>query len=80
MKRTLFSEEHDMETSMAKWWVTDMHFNVVNECLQMFGGYGYVTEYPICNAFTDSRVESVYAGSNEVMKTIIAKRLGLMEK
>ncbi len=73
-------ESIDMETSMGKWWITDMHFNIVNECLQMFGGYGYITEYPICHAFTDSRVESVYAGSNEVMKTIIAKRLGLMEK
>ncbi len=73
-------ESIDLETSMAKWWITDMHFNVVNECLQLFGGYGYITEYPICNAFTDSRVESIFAGSNEVMKTIIAKRLGLMGK
>ena len=62
----------DMETSMGKWWITDMHFNVVHECFQFFGGYGYITEYPICQAFTDSRVESIFAGSNEVMKTIIA--------
>ncbi len=70
-------ESIDMETSMAKWWVTDMHFQVVNECLQFFGGYGYMKEYPISQAFTDSRVESIFAGSNEVMKSIIAKRLGL---
>ena len=49
----------------------------VHACLQMFGGYGYMTEYPICKAFTDFRVESVFAGSNEIMKTIIAKRMGL---
>lgn len=65
------------EISMAKWWVTDMNFRVVNECLQMFGGYGYMTEYPICKAFMDFRVESIFAGSNEIMKTIIAKRMGL---
>lgn len=65
------------EISMAKWWVTDMNFRVVNQCLQMFGGYGYMTEYPICKAFMDFRVESIFAGSNEIMKTIIAKRLGL---
>ncbi len=70
-------ESIDMETSMAKWWVTDMHFQVVNQCLQFFGGYGYMKEYPISKAFTDSRVESIYAGSNEVMKSIIAKRMGL---
>ena len=70
-------ESIEMETSMAKWWVTDMHFRVVNECMQFFGGYGYMKEYPISKAFTDSRVESIFAGSNEVMKSIIAKRMGL---
>ncbi len=65
------------EISMAKWWITDMNFRVAHTCLQFFGGYGYITEYPICKAFTDFRVESIFAGSNEIMKTIIAKRLGL---
>ena len=69
-------EPIDMETSMGKWWVTEMHFQVAHQCLQFFGGYGYMKEYPISKAFTDSRVESIYAGSNEVMKSIIAKRLG----
>lgn len=67
----------DMETSMAKWWITDMNFRVADRCLQMFGGYGYMTEYPISKAFVDFRVEAIFAGSNEIMKTIIAKRLGL---
>ena len=65
------------EISMAKWWVTDMNFRVVHQCLQFFGGYGYMTEYPISRAFIDFRVESIFAGSNEIMKTIIAKRMGL---
>lgn len=65
------------ETMMAKYWVTDMNFRIVNECLQLFGGYGYMTEYPIAKAFVDFRVESIFAGSNEVMKLIIAKNLGL---
>ncbi len=67
----------DMETSMAKWWITDMNFRTADRCLQLFGGYGYMTEYPISKAFVDFRVESIFAGSNEIMKTIIAKRLGL---
>lgn len=65
------------ETMMAKWWCTDMNFRIANECLQMFGGYGYMTEYPISKAFVDFRVEMIYAGSNEIMKRIIAKNMGL---
>jgi len=70
-------EAIDTETTMAKWWITDMNFRVVDRCLQLFGGYGYMLEYPIASAFADFRVESIFAGSNEIMKTIIAKRLGL---
>lgn len=70
-------DDINTETMMAKWWITDMNFRVVNRCLQMFGGYGYMTEYPISKAFVDFRVESIFAGTNEIMKTIIAKKLGL---
>lgn len=70
-------EAIDTETTMAKWWITDMNFRVVDRCLQLFGGYGYMLEYPIASAFADFRVEAIFAGSNEIMKTIIAKRLGL---
>ena len=56
-------ESIDLETSMGKWWVTDMHFQVAHRCLQLFGGYGYMKEYPISQAFLDSRVGSIYAGS-----------------
>lgn len=70
-------ESVDMETSMAKWWITEMNQNVASTCLQMFGGYGYMKEYPISKAYVDSRVAMIYAGTNEVMKSIIAKRMGL---
>ncbi|MBI3734984.1 acyl-CoA dehydrogenase, partial [Candidatus Sumerlaeota bacterium] len=60
--------------------ITDMNFRTVDRCMQLFGGYGYMLEYPISKAFVDFRVESVFAGSNEIMKTIIAKRMGLGDK
>ncbi len=66
----------DTETaSMAKWWLTDQQSKVIDECLQLFGGYGYMLEYPIARAFVDARVQSIYAGSNEIMKEIIARSL-----
>jgi acyl-CoA dehydrogenase len=49
----------------------------VDKCLQLFGGYGYMTEYPIARAYADARVTSIYGGTSEVMKTIIAKSLGI---
>ncbi|MFY0572408.1 acyl-CoA dehydrogenase family protein [Archangium lansingense] len=65
------------ECSMAKLWQTAMLSKVVDECLQFFGGYGYMLEYPISRAFMDARVQRIYAGTNEIMKVIIAKQLGL---
>ncbi len=61
--------------SMAKLLSSDLQFKVANECLQLHGGYGYMWEYPVARAFVDSRVQSIYAGSNEVMKLIIARDL-----
>jgi len=61
--------------SMAKYWVTDMQNKVMDECLQLFGGYGYMREYPISKLFVDSRVQRIYGGSNEIMKEIIARSL-----
>ena len=60
---------------MAKLLSSDLQFKVANECLQLHGGYGYMWEYPVARAFVDSRVQSIYAGSNEVMKLIIARDL-----
>ncbi len=65
------------ECSMAKLWQTDMCSRVVDTCLQFFGGYGYMLEYPITRAFMDARVQKIFAGTNEIMKIIIAKQMGL---
>lgn len=65
------------ECSMAKLWQTEMLGRVVDECLQFFGGYGYMLEYPVTRAYMDARVQRIYAGTNEIMKVIIAKQMGL---
>jgi acyl-CoA dehydrogenase len=59
-------------TAMAKYWLTEMQCRVVDECLQLHGGYGYMTEYPIARMWADARVQRIYAGSNEIMKELIA--------
>ncbi|MGG3939930.1 acyl-CoA dehydrogenase family protein [Peribacillus psychrosaccharolyticus] len=65
------------EVSMAKWWVTDMARRISADCLQLHGGYGYMDEYRISRFYRDVAVGPIYAGSNEIMKVIIAKKLGL---
>lgn len=65
------------EVSMAKYWLTEMLNRVVDTCLQFHGGYGYMMEYPIAKDFINARVQSIYGGANEIMKTLIAKELGL---
>ncbi|MCZ7681962.1 MAG: acyl-CoA dehydrogenase family protein [Sandaracinaceae bacterium] len=65
------------ECSMAKLWQTEMAQRVVDTCLQFFGGYGYMLEYPVTRAYMDARVQRIYAGTNEIMKVIIAKQMGL---
>jgi alkylation response protein AidB-like acyl-CoA dehydrogenase len=65
------------EAAQAKYWCTELQKRAVDKCLQLFGGYGYMTEYPIARAYADARVTSIYGGTTEVMKTIIAKSLGL---
>lgn len=62
---------------MAKWWITDMARRVAGNCMQLHGGYGYMEEYSIARRYRDTPVMSIYAGSNEIMKTIIAKNLQL---
>jgi acyl-CoA dehydrogenase len=60
---------------MAKWWSSQMQCEVVDECLQLFGGYGYMLEYPIARAYADARVQKIYGGTNEIMKELIARSL-----
>jgi acyl-CoA dehydrogenase len=65
------------EVSMSKWWTTDLQRKLSAECLQLFGGYGFMSEYPISQDYADAAVQTIYAGTNEVMKLIIARKLGL---
>jgi acyl-CoA dehydrogenase len=68
--------ELDVPTAaMAKYWLTDRQCEVVDRCLQLFGGYGYMLEYPIARMYADSRVQKIYAGSNEIMKELVARSL-----
>lgn len=63
--------------SMAKWWTTELLKNVVDTCVQLHGGYGYMMEYPIAKAYLDARVQSIYGGTTEIMKEIIGRAMGL---
>ena len=65
------------EAAQAKYWCTDLQHDAAHRCLQLFGGYGYTLEYPIARNYADARVTSIYGGTNEIMKTIISKSLGL---
>ncbi len=64
------------KAAMAKWWTSDLQVRVVDQCLQLHGGYGYMLEYPIAKAYLDSRVQTIYGGTNEIMKEIIGRSLG----
>ena len=70
-------EEIVSEVSMAKWWTTELQKRTASECLQLHGGYGFMEEVPISGDYCDAAVQSIYAGTNEIMKRIIARRLGL---
>lgn len=64
------------KAAMAKWWLTELELKVVNQCLQLHGGYGYILEYPIAQAYLNSRVQTIYGGTTEIMKEIIGRSLG----
>ncbi len=75
---TLLLSRHELSAesaSMAKYSATEMHNKVVDECLQLFGGYGYIWDYPIARMYADNRVARIYAGTNEIMKLLIAREL-----
>ena len=72
----LMKGELDAATaSMAKYWVSDAQNEVIDECVQLHGGYGYMKEYPIAKMWTDSRVQRIYGGTNEIMKLLIGRTL-----
>jgi len=60
-----------------KWWTTELQVRVADRCLQLHGGYGYMREYPVARAYLDARIQTIYGGTTEIMKTIVAKDLGL---
>ena len=61
------------DAAMGKWWTTDLQGKVMDRCLQLHGGYGYMMEYPIARAFADARVQRIYGGTNEIMKEIVGR-------
>ena len=58
-----------------RWWTTQKQCEIIDECLQFFGGYGYMMEYPIAKMYADSRIQKIYGGSNEIMKMLIARAI-----
>jgi acyl-CoA dehydrogenase len=75
IERYLKGELDTVTASMAKYWITDVQGKIIDRCLQLFGGYGYMDEFPISRMYRDARVMRIYAGSNEIMKVIIARSL-----
>ncbi|MDP6709281.1 MAG: acyl-CoA dehydrogenase family protein [Alphaproteobacteria bacterium] len=72
----MLADQLDAATgAMAKYWTTDLQCRVIDECLQLHGGYGYMWEFPIARAFADARVQRIYAGTNEIMKEVISRTL-----
>ena len=65
------------DAAMAKWWSTELQGRVVDRCVQLHGGYGYMLEYPIARAYVDARITRIYGGTTEIMKEIIGRSMGL---
>ena len=66
-----------VDAAKAKWWCTELQGRALDTCLQFFGGYGYMTEYPIARAWADARVTRIYGGTTEIMKEVVGRELGL---
>ncbi|HOW94127.1 MAG TPA: acyl-CoA dehydrogenase family protein, partial [Mycolicibacterium fallax] len=65
------------QAAMAKWWSTEQQVKLIDRCLQLHGGYGYMREYPVARAYMDARVQTIYGGTTEIMKEIIGRSLGV---
>jgi acyl-CoA dehydrogenase len=72
IERFIAGRLEDRESAMAKYWLTERQGRVLDECVQLHGGYGYMTEYPVARMWADSRVQRIYGGANEIMKELIA--------
>jgi acyl-CoA dehydrogenase len=75
IERHLRGELDVQGAAMAKWWITERANRVVDRCVQLFGGYGYMTEYHVARAWTDLRVSKIFGGTNEIMKELISRTL-----
>lgn len=75
MEKILRGELDPGTAAMAKWWCTQRSCEIIDECLQLHGGYGYMMEYPIARMYVNARVSKIYGGSNEIMKELIAREL-----
>jgi alkylation response protein AidB-like acyl-CoA dehydrogenase len=69
-----------VDAAKAKWWTADVQNTVIDQCVQLFGGYGYMTEYDVARSWADARVTRIWAGSNEIMKEVIGRSLGLADE
>jgi acyl-CoA dehydrogenase len=75
MARVLRGELDSETAAMAKWWCTQKNTEIIDECLQLHGGYGYMLEYPIARMYLNARVGKIFGGSNEIMKELVARAL-----
>jgi acyl-CoA dehydrogenase len=75
VERLVAGDLDTVTASMAKWWCSQKQVETADECLQLFGGYGYMQEYPISRMFIDARIQKIYGGTNEIMKVLIARSL-----
>jgi len=75
IRRVSAGQLDTVTASMAKWWISDMQQKVLDECVQLHGGYGYMEEFLVCRMFADSRVQRIYGGTNEIMKEVISRGL-----
>lgn len=75
VERHLRGELDAATASMCKWWLTELQCEVIDQCLQLFGGYGYMSEYPIARMYADARVQKIYGGANEILKELISRSL-----
>lgn len=66
-----------VEAAKAKWWTTELQLKVIDRCLQLHGGYGFMTEYPVAKAYTDARIQTIFGGTTEIMKEIVGRGLGV---
>ncbi|MGN6330030.1 MAG: acyl-CoA dehydrogenase family protein [Motilibacteraceae bacterium] len=77
MEAHLIGDLSASDAAMAKWWTTELQKKVIDQCLQLHGGYGYMSEYPVAKAYLDARVQTIYGGTTEIMKEIVGRSLGV---